>query len=73
MPDLRRGWPLDYIPAGRENWIAFVRQATDDQLDQVCLSVARDALRAGQYALALEAVETVLASRARRGVGGVLQ
>lgn len=73
MLDPRRGWPLSYIPAGKKNWIAFVRQATADQLDQVCLSIAYDALRAGQYGVALEALEAVLADRARRGVGGVPQ
>jgi hypothetical protein len=73
MPEPRRGWPLDYIPAGKENWIAFVAQATPDQIEQVCLCIARDALLARDSSLALDALNAVLADRARRGVGGVPQ
>jgi hypothetical protein len=73
MPEPRRGWPLDYIPGGEANWRAFVAQATPDQVEQVCLCFARDALLAGNTPLALDALNAVLADRARRGVGGVLQ
>ena len=73
MPEVRRGWPLDYIPAGKENWVAFVEQATSDQLEQAMLTLAYDLLCAGRFALAEEALREVLRDRARCGVGGVPQ
>ncbi len=69
MSEPQRGWPLPYIPAGKANWEAFVTQATSDQLDQACLSLAYDLLVAGRITEAREALEAVLADRARCGVG----
>jgi hypothetical protein len=70
VPEQRRGWPLNYIPAGEANWRAFVARATTDQIEEAALRIAYDALLAGNVELAAEALRAVLQDRDRRGVGG---
>lgn len=69
----RRGWPLNYIPAGKENWVAFVQQATPAQIERACLSFSADMIREGRFDLALDGIEAVLSDWDRRGYGGVVQ
>lgn len=73
MADLRRGWPFPYIPEGKANWIAFVQQATVEQMEQACLAFAYQALLDGRPADAADLLAAVLNDRACRGVGGILQ
>lgn len=40
-PAQRPGWPLPYIPAGKENWIRFLQEATDEQVDLALAACAR--------------------------------
>lgn len=67
---VRRGWPLVYIPAGKNNWAAFLREATDEQLEQTCLVMAYDALLSGQVELAREGLRAILEARVRRAEVG---
>jgi site-specific recombinase XerD len=67
MAEPRRGWPLDHIPAGQEHWVAFVRQATPEEIERMCLTLAADVIREGRDDPLADAIAAFLLGREAAG------